>query len=180
MRVALIGPNACGKTTAVRRWCRKYTRLTGCLCDVRGVLAGGVEARDELSWKTHPAECVAKYADCDRLVVEGASSYGCRIATRTKAEFVVVVSVPAPAMMKMLSDRAALVGKRFRDDFWTLDRCRYEGSRRCVNYATKNFEPGRWREFVVADYADWAPIDDFFRGLYGKLNNDLIQSRRPN
>ena len=179
MRIALIGPNACGKTTAVRRWCKKYPRLTGCLCDVRKVVAGGAEARDDFCWKSHPAECLAKYAGHDRVVFEGASSYGCRIAARTQAEFVIVVTVPAPAMLGMLEARAALVGKRFRGDYWDLARCGYEGSRRCVNYAGKNFAPGQWREFVVGSYADWAQIDVFFSGLYARLNNAMLRPGRP-
>lgn len=181
--IALIGPNAVGKTSAVTRWCKKYQRLVGCLCDSnQRVVAGQLEI-EARSWKQNEsrAALVEHYKLLSQtavIVAEGASGYGLRIAKELDADLWIIITCSAQASRRQLQARCQQRGKTFRADYWTDLRLSYESERRHIKYARKNLPAERFVVAAVEEQAeDWPKVDQLFGTIYRRLNNELLRRK---
>lgn len=179
--ICLLGPNAIGKTTAVRRWCEKYgDKLVGVLADTQISIINGEEIRDK-GWQSGDVEererLAAKYEAMNRVVVvEAAAGYGVRVSKAFKNPVCICVVCSGKASRANIESRCVAKGKEFRGDFWTADKCSYDSERRHVTHCKKsNLESVIVR--VENRETDWEKADEEFSKLFMKIHNSLRRSR---
>ena len=225
--IHLVGPNAIGKTTAVRRWGLQHqqlqtvsldllrkpgydsreektervaeyrasnkvvvvesartTQLVCISCDNGGSgeeLVNGEWVKAQSDWKGDKAD---RKSHLDQLrsrtpiaIVESARTTTTSYAARTDP--VIIVICPGVVLGKHLRSRCEAKGKKFRADYWTLDKLNYEASRRYLNFAQKNLASQQYRVFKIEEQErDWQDVDKYFEAVYQRLYNQLLEKQR--
>lgn len=177
--IGMIGANAVGKTTAVRRWCQRYTRLVGVCCDSQIQIMDGRESPSK-GWQGTDAArqaLIRKYQAMDRVVVlEGAAGYGCRIIREAKPVHTLIIVTNEDSMKAFLRDRCGRRGKEFRADYWTPKKLQYEGNHRCMNFARKELFHLDYTVVEINDQEkDWAEGDVVFGKLFRRYNRRSLR-----
>jgi hypothetical protein len=176
--IVMLGPNAIGKTTAVRRWCERYpNRLVGVLADSQIKIEYGVET----PWKGwHTSDDMERRSlakQCEQLnkvcVVEAASGYGVRIAKAFSKPMLFLVTCSGEASRNNIQRRCEAKGKAFKGEYWTAAKCGYDSSRRHVNFATDSLH--KYVEVAVEGMEDWPAADQEFYNLFREINNRLLR-----
>lgn len=177
--IHMMGPNAIGKTTAANRYAQKYgDRIAVVLADIQTVVVGQQRTR-ERGWKGTQEE--------KQALVEGVREQypvvlceSARTTTTTYAlpdEIIIILTCSPERMEENMRARCEAKGKRFRDDYWKLDKLAYESSRRYLTFAKKNLDPKQIRHFKIEDRVrDWPAVDEFFSEVFCRLWNKRSKS----
>lgn len=184
--IGLSGPNAIGKTTAVKRWCARYPgKLLGALADdQREVVSDGGEV-DHLTmpcnareWKgttEQKTALVEKHRQSDQVVVID-SARTTALNCFLPDEPIILVWCSPELLFTMLRDRAKARGKPFQENYWK-DKVIYESKISYANFAAK--EIGRVKMFEIRDREkDWPAVDEYFGQLYRRLHNEINRRKR--
>lgn len=173
--ICLVGPHAVGKTTAVKRWVKRYSRLKGVLADNQLEITQETEER-VLEWK-HTAE------DKKRLVEKHSASRTVSVLDSVRTtnclyigpeDRVIVLTVPWEISMQHLKDRCKANGKKFNAEYWTPKKVEYESSNRYLNFMEKNLDEKQYAIFNIRQQAkDWKIVDKHFGQLYRSMNNGV-------
>lgn len=178
--IMLIGPNAIGKTTTVRRLCKKYgSILIGVLADNQITIFDGVDQKEK-GWQSgEENERVAiarKYERLGKMVlVEAAAGYGVRIAKAFTAPFVFCVTCSGKQSSENIRQRCIRTNKEFRADYWTPEKCSYDSERRHVNFCQSSIPADRWATVRVENQEDgWVEFDAQFSRVFVRLRNQRL------
>lgn len=177
--IGLVGPNAIGKTTAVKRWCLRYHGLVGALADDQREIdwrtAGGdhrdlpVNARGWKGTVEEKAALVAAAREREEIVVVD-SARTTALEALLPGEHVLMVVCEAQTLMDNLRQRAEERGKKFDEEYWSLKKCGYESMTRYTNFRSRC--RGTIALFRVDDRErDWPVVDRYFGNLYRRLWN---------
>lgn len=177
--ITLVGPNAIGKTTAVRRWVARYSKLVAISADLQLVFRDGEETRQK-GWSgtaEQKQQLVDEYQSLQRVVVVESARTDILRFSRNNG-FLLLVTCSAESHRQHLIQRCTAKEKKFRDDYWTLGKCAYESQRRYVNSAKENFDSNRTHMFTVNDQErDWPVVDEYFGQLFRRLHNQIVRSK---
>lgn len=179
MIIALAGPHAIGKTTAVKRWVAKYSGLTGVLADneLEITQTGQVMVKE---WKdTVEDKCRQVERLQQRQGVSVVESARTTILNWMKPEEPVILLVTTGDIARQhMINRCLAKGKKFNDPYWTAQKLNYESRLRYLNYAQKNLQPSQYKVFEITDQArDWPEVDEYFSSLYRRYHNAIMRSR---
>lgn len=177
--VGMIGPHAVGKTTAARRWLKRFPLLTVAFCDDQWeeTSAGRVRVRE---WKGTKEEKIAQAlrvkADASRVtLIESARGFSTWLSVFAPTDPVIVITCSEPLGRRWLEERR---GGRPLGPYWTERRLEYECRGRLMNYVTKKLDPKQVRHFEFADRdAGWEEVDRYFTSLYRPLHNAIVRAR---
>lgn len=174
--ISVFGPNAIGKTTAVKRWRKRYKSMCTFIdADLNLVMEGEAEWREK-GWSGTIEEkraLVTKYRALPKVTVVVTA----RTATWIQpGDYVLILSCDWKTHEKHIRARCDAKGKRFRDDFWTEKVLRGESSRRYINFGAKYVDEGHLVHKVIEDQArDWPVVDEAFYRLFRKVHNEMIR-----
>lgn len=167
MILALIGPHAIGKTTAIKRWSTRYPLLKVAACDNCKAFSEGWEERQP-DWG---GSSDAKIAIATRLA-EDTRLWICEGNTARNMPWLKVV--PCVAIFhvycapkkfgELMKARCEKRGKEFRRDYWTDQKLWYESSQRFENAQMKGrLATKRVQSFEIKDQSrDWKYVDYAF------------------
>lgn len=186
MIIGLSGPNAIGKTTAVRRWCLRYPSLIAALADNQRETTGAdwekvLSSPPNLhTWKhdiKEKEERVEYHRSADSITVIDSARTTC-LNFFLPGEPILLVTCSWEAMERNLRERCEKSEKTYRADYWDRKKLEYESSRRYLGWRQKytNLDA---KAFSIEDREkDWEAVDDYFGSLYRRLNNLLVKRRR--
>lgn len=179
MIIGLCGPNAIGKTTALRRWCDHYPKLYGAFADVQLETVGRVDTRVR-EWKgtvEDKAKLVQQHRETGHiLVVDSARTMA--LEALHKTDQIILVLCTGPTMGRNIKARCEEKGKKYREDYWTKTKLEYEASKRYRNWVWSKAKCD-YKVFWVEEYErDWPPIDEYFASLYRRAHNQKLREGR--
>lgn len=141
--ILLIGPNASGKTTAVREGTRDWAgdpRVLAIYADTEKAYKtdpATVEYNFLTVWESPTAVLVIDGTDRSARALHRVIAASRRTPPRTLDVHVTVVD--PMAMRAHLAARCARSGRTFNAPYWTDEKCVYEGTRRYRNMASRSF-----------------------------------------
>jgi len=149
--LVITGPNASGKTTALR------TALGDWDEDARVVRLHSDTTkhfdRIEEAWRSDAAVVAIEGIDrTARRVAEVITAF-----PNERTLEVVIASQAPEVMLAHLRARCAKVGKEFNEAYWSGDKLRYEGQRRYMGLRDRLYRNARLVD-VDAEYAAWTPL----------------------
>jgi hypothetical protein len=174
--IAMCGPHAIGKTTAVRRWVERYHGLLDCISDSQMYIRWGGNA-DILDWKGTVEEKAALVKECrERRCVTVVESVRATVLNfLLPGEPIILVLCSGETMGRVLRERCARKGKPFNNDYWTKDNLEYESHLRYTNLVGKLGLETSCKQFFIEDQArDWSAVDEYFGSLFRRMNNQLV------
>lgn len=162
----VTGPNASGKTSAVTDALKEWV-------GDRRVAAAYADNSNRGTFKGDGPTMVASvrriWADrAPVVVIEGTNRIALKLAQVIQAEpelrtCEALMTLAEPEVMQqMIRARCERLGKRFRDDYWTLRVCKGEGQGRYRSLGRRLF-PGTRYFNVGPDYAAAGELRDYLR-----------------
>lgn len=158
--IGLIGPHACGKSTALRRWKERYGRKLKIwpLDDLRKQYPDN-EAKQNLVRKLRNEPVVS--------VIESARGFAGWLNAFKQTDPVIVITCPEPVGRQWLIERRK--GKPL-SDYWTEKRLEYECARHLANWASR-LSSAHLFCFTENRQDEWTKVDAYFSKLFRKLHN---------
>jgi hypothetical protein len=163
--IAMFGPHAVGKTTALSRYKARYgDRLITLSFDAeRSAFPGNPEKQSKVR------QC---QSDPAVWLLESARGFAGWLSVFGPSDPVIVLTCPEPVGRRWLVERRR--GKPLTD-YWTGKRLDYECNGHLLNWVSRL--PGA-RHFVVEDRErDWVKVDEYFGKLFRELHNRLNRKR---
>jgi hypothetical protein len=172
--IAMCGPHAIGKTTAVRRWVERYRGLVAALADLQLEISQEEETRVR-GWKGTVEEKAALVKECRerRCVTVVESVRTTALNFLLPGEPIILVLCSGETMGRVLRERCARKGKTFNSGYWTKDKLEYESHHRYTNLVGKlGLEAQQF--FIENQSRDWPAVDEYFGSLFRRMNNQLV------
>lgn len=180
MIIALIGPHAIGKTTAVKNWLDHYGRygLRVVNCDNNRLTYLNdneiVEEREpRWSGSTEEKQAVAKEcADSPEIfVVEGNTARAIPWMKTTSLVCILHVYTSPEGFQSMMRERCEKTNKTYRDDYWDYTKLSYESSRRFNNFHGKHPHHRVIAQAIYNREDDWKTVTEIFGREFRQLYN---------
>jgi len=179
--IALVGPHAIGKTTAIRRWVAKYGslgQLVGVSADNQLVYANGQQIKEK-GWKGTLADkqyaMRARRASSKTLVVESGGPYATQIIKCLHpGDHVIFVWCTRERLIQCLQERCARSGKKFNPNSKPVTDAGYECRDR-VHNALCRTNGLQIESFQIDNLVqDWETVDAYFGRIYRQIHNQHI------
>jgi GTPase SAR1 family protein len=180
--IGMIGPHAVGKTTAARRWLKRYAgKLTLAVADDQWeeTSEGRIRVRD---WKG-AKEDKATRAQFHRqrhavTLIESARGFSTWLNTFGPDDPVIVLTCPEPVGRAFIEDRRRANGNpKPLSDYWTTKRLDYECNGHLLGWVRK-LSLEQAHHFVIENRdRDWAQVDECFYRLFRKVYNGVVRRR---
>jgi len=173
MIIALIGPHAIGKTTAVQRWSDYYPHIRMVACDNGRAFDGLGWEEKQPGWLRSSDEKIAAATRCAESpytwVCEGNTARNMPWLKVVKCKVILHTFCSPEKFAQLMRARCNRNKKEYREDYWSDQILAYEASGRFKNaerdkkLATKNV-----LDFVIDNQeTDWEPVDEIFNQLAG-------------
>jgi len=177
--IGVYGTHAIGKTTALRQLLDSYrddSRLvTAVLADNNKELwweDGQLQEhryRGSANWKGSLDDKLSMIMPCAQIATELIVCESSRPVLEPVVDAhkqhgnvaIVMLTCPAPAFRKFLSDRCESKGKQFNAEYWTEWKLEYEGRHRYIRAAEKYYTPNGvpWVQFEIdAERKAWVEV----------------------
>ena len=171
----VAGPNAAGKTTALRRWKQHLQDKVHCVTadNNREIDVTGEKMHRDPRWSgtmQEKQEILQELFDSDDPVPWIVESCRTPPIPFAKRLYCVFTLTKGPAMARNLEERCDKKGKRFKKEFWTPKRCHYESHDRQLRWIGKH-EPICCKVLWVDKREDqWPRADHYVIQLAKRLH----------
>lgn len=181
--IAIAGPHAIGKTTAVYRWMTLYPKLFAIIADDQWeaeTVNGKIERVRVREWKgttEEKGQLVNALRKRNKVSIIDSVRTTC-INYFKPGDHVIFVTCSGETMERVLQARCKRNNKKYNATYWDMRKLTYESRVRYVNAAAKFLTPDQAHWFTIEDQArDWPAVDEYFGKLYRKLHNDLVRRK---
>lgn len=177
MIIALLGPHAIGKSTALNRWIHHFGNrgLIGVHCDNnQKVSAAGTEIERGWSGTTEQKQRLALHCALSKsiFVLEGNTARSIPWAKSVPSHIIIHVTCSPERFGELMQSRCDAKGKKYRSDYWDYKKLEYESRRRLANAITNYHITCPVIEFFIEDQTkDWVHVDAYFCKVFRKLYN---------
>lgn len=189
MIVALLGPHAVGKSTALQRWVERYGHigLKGIHCDNNRLIEGNAEHQGvvvettQKGWSGTGDDKVRLARECHKspnvYVLEGNTARSIPWLKVVPVKQIIHVTATPQRFGELMKERCEKKNKPYRSDYWNHNKLLYESHGRLRNALHANAIRAPFQEFKINDQMiDWDLVDTFFYALFRKLNNERVRS----